>query len=337
MLFKTHRPRNFRGRDGFGFRSVWSGDGEIKRTLISSAGLLLTVFAQAIFVSPANACSICESGDPLAVAGTAKLDAGQYQIALSYEYLTARARSHEDPLFIEELTQMTLRPVFVFSPWEPLSAVVQVPIVYKNFSETADGSSANRTRPTGLGDIDLGVRVFLLSHKDFDRNSWHRFGVSLGSSLPTGRNDAQRNGLRLDEHAQLGTGAFIPYAGLIYSFSRDPWNFFATVHAKTPLENGYGYRYGSALLWSFALEYRAITRLSLGLGFDGRYALRDIHDSEIVSNTGGFVAAATPMVKFNLYDALWLTARAQLPFATHLFGEQSVGPTVVVGAQYTIE
>jgi hypothetical protein len=293
--------------------------------------------AQAIFVSPANACSICESGDPLAVAGTAKLDAGQYQIALSYEYLTARARSHEDPLFIEELTQMTLRPVFVFSPWEPLSAVVQVPIVYKDFSETADGSSANRTRPTGLGDVDLGVRVFLLSHKDFDRNSWHRFGVSLGSSLPTGRNDAQRNGLRLDEHAQLGTGAFIPYAGLIYSFSRDPWNFFATVHAKTPLENAYGYRYGSALLWSFALEYRAIARLSLGLGFDGRYALRDIHDSEIVSNTGGFVAAATPMVKFNLYDALWLTARAQLPFATHLFGEQSVGPTVVVGAQYTIE
>jgi len=122
-----------------------------------------------------------------------------------------------------------------------------VPIVYKDFSETADGSSANRTRPTGLGDIDLGVRVFLLSHKDFDRNSWHRFGVSLGSSLPTGRNDAQRNGLRLDEHAQLGTGAFIPYAGLIYSFSRDPWNFFATVHAKTPLENGYAYRYGSAV------------------------------------------------------------------------------------------
>jgi hypothetical protein len=300
------------------------------------AVVMVSVFAP-FCILPANACSICESGDPLAPAGIAKLDAGQYQIALSYEYLTARARSHEDPLFIEELTQMTLRPVFVFSPWEPLSAVVQVPVVYKNFSETAEGSSANRTRPTGLGDVDLGVRFFLLSHKDFDRNSWHRFGVSLGSSLPTGRNDAQSNGLRLDDHAQLGTGAFTPYAGLIYSFSQDPWNFFGTVHAKTPLSNGYAYRYGSALLWSLTLEYRAITRLSLGLGFDGRYALRDVHDAENVSNTGGFVAAATPMVKFNVYDALWLTARAQLPFVTHLFGEQSVGPTVVVGVQYTIE
>jgi len=297
---------------------------------------LLNVIVQ-VCALPANGCSICESGDPLAVAGTAKLDAGQSQIALSYEYLTARARSHDDPLFIEELTQMTLRPVFVFSPWEPLSAVVQVPIVYKNFSEKTEGYSPNRTRPTGLGDVDLGVRVFLLSHKDFDRNSWHRFGVSLGSSLPTGRNDAQKNGFRLDDHAQLGSGAFTPYAGLIYSFSQDPWNFFGTVHAKTPLANGYAYRYGTALLWSFAVEYRAIDRLSLGLGFDGRYALRDIHDRIIVSNTGGFVAAATPMVKFNVYDALWLTARAQLPFVTHLFGEQSVGPTVVVGVQYTIE
>jgi hypothetical protein len=306
-------------------------------TVISGAALLLTIIAQGVCVLPANACSVCDSGDPLAPAGTAKLDAGQSQIALSYEYLTARARSHDDPLFVEELTQMTLRPVFVFSPWEPLSAVVQVPIVYKNFSETTAGYSPNRTRPTGLGDVDLGVRVFLLSHKDFDRNSWHRFGVSLGSTLPTGRNDAQANGFRIDDHAQLGTGAFTPYAGLIYSFSQDPWNFFCTVHAKRPLENGYGYRYGSALLWSFAVEYRAIDRLSLGLGFDGRYALRDIHDRITVSNTGGLVAAAAPMVKFNVYDTLWLTARAQLPFATHLFGEQSVGPTLMVGVQYTIE
>lgn len=304
-------------------------------TLIPVAVVLNAVVQ--IWAFPADACSICESGDPLAVAGTAKLDAGQTQIALSYEYLTARARSHDDPLFVEELTQMTLRPVFVFSPWEPLSAVVQVPIVYKDFSETTPGYSPNRTRPTGLGDVDLGVRVFLLSDKDLDRGSWHRFGVSLGSSLPTGRNDAQKDGFRLDDHAQLGTGAFTPYAGLIYSFSQDPWNFFGTVHAKAPLRNGYNYRYGSALLWSLAVEYRAIDRLSLGLGFDGRYALQDIRERLIVSNTGGFVAAATPMVKFNVSGALWLTARAQLPVITHLFGEQSVGPTVVVGAQYTIE
>jgi hypothetical protein len=305
--------------------------------LISSATLVLTVIAQVVCSSPANACSICESGDPLAPAGIAKLEAGQSQIALNYEFLTARARSNENPLFIEELTQMTLRAMFAFSPWEPLSAVMQVPVVYKNFSETSEGYSPTRTRPTGLGDVDLGVRVFLLSHKDFARNSWHRFGVSLGSTLPTGRNDAQTNGLRIDDHAQLGTGAFTPYAGLIYSFSQDRWNFFGTVHAKRPFDNGYAYRYGSALLWSFAVEYRAIDRLSLGLGFDGRYALRDIRDGEIMSNTGGFVAAAAPMVKFNVYDALWLTARAQLPFATHLFGEQSVGPTLMIGVQYTID
>ncbi len=303
--------------------------------LASTVAPLAIVIAQAIGISPAFACSVCQSGDPLAPAGSAKLDAGQAQIALNFEYLTARARSHEDPLSVEELTQMTLRPVFSFSPWSPLSAVLQVPVIYKDFSETSPGDAPNRTKPTGLGDVDLGARIFVLNRKDFDRETWHRLGVSLGSTLPTGKNDAQANGFRLDDHAQLGIGAFSPYAGVLYSFSRDPWNFFATISAKRPLPNAYAYRYGPALMWSFTVEYSPIDRLSVGLGFDGRYAFADTHDRVTVSNTGGLVATAAPVLKFNAYDEFWLVARAQIPFATHLYGEQSVGATIFAGVQYT--
>lgn len=291
--------------------------------------------AQIAWLPSALACSICQSGDPLAPAGSAKLDAGQVELALTYEYLTARARSHDDPLFTEELTQMTLRPVLSFSPWGPLSAIIQVPVVYKDFSESTPGYAPNRTRPTGLGDVDLGARLFVLSRKDFDRESWHRFGISLGSTLPTGKNDAQANGFRLDDHAQLGTGAFGPYAGLLYSFSQDPWNVFATVSAKRPLPNAYAYRYGPAVMWSVTVEYRPVDRLSFGLGCDGRYAFADLHDRVTVSNTGGLVVTAAPVLKFNVYDELWFVARAQIPFATHLFGEQSVGPSIFGGVQYT--
>jgi len=304
---------------------------------IAQIALLATAVVQAVYVSSAFACSVCQSGDPLAPAGSAKLDAGQAQIALHYEYLTARARAHDDPLFVEDLMQMTLRPVFSFSPWEVLSTVLQVPVVYKDFSESTPGYAPNVNKSTGLGDVDLGARIFVLSHKDFRNESWHRLGISLGSTLPTGKNDAQANGFRLDEHAQLGIGAFAPYAGVLYAFSKDPWNFFATVSAKRPLVNAYAYRYGPALMWSFAVEYRPVDWLSFGLGLDGRYAWADIQNGLTVSNTGGLVLAAAPVLKLNLFDELWFVARAQIPFASHLFGEQSVGPTFFGGVQYTFE
>ncbi|HME91858.1 MAG TPA: hypothetical protein VKE49_10565, partial [Myxococcaceae bacterium] len=192
---------------------------------VSGVVLAAAVAVNAAYMPSAGACSICQSGDPLAPVGMAKLDAGQVELALQYEFLTARARSDDDPAFIEHLTQMALRPVFAYSPWHWLSAVVQIPVVYKNFSETTEGYATTDVNPTGLGDVDLGFRVFLLNRKDFDRFSWHRLGISLGSSLPTGANDAHSNGSRIEEHAQLGIGALAPYAGVLYGFSEDPWNF----------------------------------------------------------------------------------------------------------------
>jgi hypothetical protein len=315
------------------------------RTL-ATLSVVIAVIIQGVYLSPALGCSICQSGDPLAPAGTAKLDSGQVQIALHYEFLTAEARSDDIPYFIERLTQMTLRPVFAFNPWERLSAVIQIPVVYKDFGEwfvPATGTvvdpaaiyTPTRTKPTGLGDVDLGLRFFVLDRKDFDRFSWHRLGVSAGSSLPTGANDAQANGFRIDEHAQLGTGAASPYAGVLYAFSQDPWNFFGSINAKFPFANRYRYQFGEALLWSIGGEYRILERLSVGVGCDGRYAARDSRAGILQQNTGGLVLAAAPIVKFNLYDELWLTGRAQIPVFTHLFGEQSVGPTFITGLQYT--
>lgn len=297
--------------------------------------VLAVAATNASYVSLAHGCSICQSGDPLAPAGTAKLDSGEVELALQYEFLTARSRSDYDPTFVEELTQMTLRPVIAFSPWGWLSTVVQIPVVYKNFSEVTEGYSPTRVKPSGIGDVDVGIRLFLFNRKDFDRDSWHRLGLSFGSSLPTGANQIQANGFRIDDHAQLGIGALAPYAGALYAYSHNPWNFFGSISGKFPLTNGYGYQYGAALLWSISGEYRLVERFSFGLGLDGRYAARDTHGGRRLEDTGGLVLAAAPTAKVNVYDELWLIGRAQLPIITHLFGEQSVGPTVTAGVQYT--
>ena len=85
------------------------------------------------------------------------------------------------------------------------------------------------------------------------------------------------------------------------------------------------------------MELRPLDFLAVGLGCDGRYAFADTHDRVTVTNTGGLVVTAAPVLKVNLYDELWLVTRAQIPFATQLFGEQSVGASLFAGVQYTFQ
>jgi hypothetical protein len=287
--------------------------------------------------SAAEACSVCGCGDPLASAGEARLMSGQLRLALETEVLTARARSDDDPTFVERLTQYTVRPVFAFSPTEILTLVVQIPVIRKEWSEATTGYAPITAHPTGLGDVDVAARVFVYTKTRLAQMSRETLALTAGSSLPTGDNSAQAQGLRIDEHAQLGTGALGPYGGVLYAFRRDPWNFFGSVTGRVRLRNGYGYKYGSAVLWSLRGDYRLVDWLSAGVSFDGRYAARDDRRGVLQSNTGGWVLAAAPGLKLRLHQELWLYGIVQIPVFTHLFGDQRVGPVFTASLQYTFQ
>jgi hypothetical protein len=53
-----------------------------------------------------------------------------------------------------------------------------------------------------------------------------------------------------------------------------------------------------------------------------------------VESTGGLVLAAVPAVYAQIFPAGWLFVKAQLPFATSLYGDQSIGPVVTAGIRY---
>jgi hypothetical protein len=262
---------------------------------------------------------------------------GQLRLELETELLTANARSDDDPAFVEHVTQYTVRPVIAYSPIDALTLVLQVPVVRKDWQATAPDQAPITAKPTGLGDIDIAARVYLYTNTRLAQMSRETLAVTVGSSLPTGDNSAEANGVRIDEHAQLGTGAFGPYAGVQYAFRRDPWNFFGSVTGRLHTRNSYGYKYGSALLWSLRGDYRLLDWLSAGVSLDGRYAARDDLAGVLQSNTGGFLLAAAPNVKVRLSQELWLWGVAQIPVVTHLFGEQSVGPVFTVSLQYTFQ
>src|SRR5215475_5080378 len=126
--------------------------------------LTALLFASGVLVAPsvARACSICGCGDPLVLAGDSMPVANTLRFALEYEYLTATARSDDAPDRTESLTQMTLRPVVVYSPVSRINLVLQIPLVRKDWTLSGtSGAPAENAIPTGLGDIDFGARFFL--------------------------------------------------------------------------------------------------------------------------------------------------------------------------------
>jgi len=300
-----------------------------------AAGLLTAVAL--LGAQAAHACSVCGCGDPLVLAGDSMPVMGTFRFALEYEYLTATARSDDEPDRTESLTQMTFRPVVVYSPVDRLNFVLQVPLVRKDWTLSAsEAAPSENVIPTGLGDIDLGVRVFLWDATSISVMRRQNFALSAGTSFPTGSDDRTVDGVRLDQHAQLGTGAWGPYVGALYAFHQDPWNFFVSVTGRFRTENSYHYKFGDAVLWSAQLAFRVVEPFALRVGIDGRYAARDRSEGVQQENTGGLVVSAVPGISWNFAGPLWLLAQVQIPFATQLFGQQTVGVTASASLQYVL-
>lgn len=305
---------------------------------MSRLAALLVASAVLALPSVARACSVCGCGDPLVLAGDSMPVASTVRFALEYEYLTATARSDDAPDRTESLTQMTLRPVVVYSPFSRVNLVLQVPLVRKDWALSGTPTDAIETAvPVGLGDVDLGVRVFLWDATSIQAQRRQNLALTAGTSFPTGTDDTTAaDGERIDQHAQLGTGAWGPYVGALYAFHQDPWNFFLSVTGRFRTTNGYQYRYGDAVLWSAQLRYRVVEPFAIQLGVDGRYAARDLSGGVVQENTGGLVVSAVPGIAWNVGGPIWLLAQVQVPFATHLFGEQTVGVTATASLQFVL-
>ena len=301
-----------------------------KRARAFAAGLAGVLFG--VTGGVACACSVCGCGDPLVVAGDSAPHPQALRLALDAEYLTAQAASDDNPRATESVVQSTLRPTVVFSPLEAVNWVLQVPLVRKAWS--LQGGEARAATSKGLGDIDLGARWFIWQPVNLQRMQRQELALSAGSALPTGAANGQLEGRRLDDHAQLGTGAFAPYLGILYARHRDPWNLTLDVSGRAHTLSRFDYRYGPALLSSARGTFLVREGLGLVAGVDGRFAGRDTAGGFLQQNTGGLVLAAVPGVSVQLWQGLWFMGRAQLPFFSHLFGRQSLGPVITGSLQY---
>jgi hypothetical protein len=293
-------------------------------------------FALGLAALPASACSVCGCGDPLLSSSDPAAITGQLRLQLDTEYLQVSSGNETQPGFTDELTQWSYRFNAVYRPTDALSLTLTLPVVGKAMKTVGGGTSVSTSDVTGLGDVELGARYAVWRSLNLGIGRVQELALTAGTSLPTGANGLRSGGVRIDEHGQLGTGAWGPFAGLHYRFEQGRWLGFASLSGRLHTENGYGYTYGSALLWSVHGQFFPTRRVVLDLGLDGRYAAADRSHGEAVVNTGGTVLAAAPGVYLNAAGAAWLFVRGQIPVYKRFLGEQDQLPSIVTGVQYQL-
>jgi hypothetical protein len=280
----------------------------------------------------AEACSVCGCGDPLLDANDPAATTGALRLQLDTEYLDVTAGNETPGGGTDRLKQYTLKLQVVYSPLQRVSLVASLPYTRKDLS--TEGFTASDV--SGLGDAEVAARVAIFDLPDFAARRRQTVALSAGTSLPTGSSDQTVRGELIDEHGQLGTGSWGPFAGIHYRFEQDRWQAAASVTGRVHNSNSRDYKYGSAALWSVHGQYWPLSRVALDLGIDGRYAAEDKAGPEIVPHTGGTVLAIAPGAYFNVGAGFWLALRSQIPFYTRLIGDQSIAPTISAGLQYQV-
>lgn len=297
------------------------------------AAIALAALAAA---SPVLACSVCGCGDPLLGSSDPAAITGRLRLQLDVEYLRVDAANEEDLALTDELTQWSYRLNAVWRPTDALALTATVPLVEKDMRMVGGGASMQTSDATGLGDVEVAGRWAAWRRVNLGLGRVQELAVSGGASTPTGANDVRSGGERIDEHGQPGTGAWGPFAGVHYRLEQGKWLAFASLSGRVHTENGHGYRYGAAALWSVHGQWYPSRRVVLDLGVDGRTAAADERSGAAVPNTGGTVLSLAPGVYGNVVGGAWLFVRGQIPFRERFRGVQDQLPSIAAGVQYQL-
>jgi hypothetical protein len=309
--------------------SMWNfGMTKMKAIAISC---LLTLAAA--FSTPAEACSICRCGDPtfnaLGHEGVAQTG---LRLALDWDQVEktqgpadARDSIHEE--------RMTLLVAYGLS--ETVGLFARVPYSQRDLTETEDGER-EKSHGSGLADPEIYGQVRLWSSQ-FEGDVGVRSQLFAVGGVKTdwGQNDLSRDGERLDEHVQPGTGSTDWFAGLFGSYQINPHSalFYSGQYRHTG-RNDAGYQYGRIALLNLAYEHK------LGLRWDGvletnyRHAGRDEVDFSGAQDpdTGGSMMYITPRLLFDAGGGWVVRLSSQIPLSQGgLNGEQHEDPVFNIG------
>jgi hypothetical protein len=305
------------------------------RRLRAGAAVVMGL-AIAGFAPAANACSICRCGDATFNAlGKDVLSANGWRIAFDWERFEKTQGGGDE---VESAVERRYTAVIAYSVADRLLLVARVPYSERSLVEH-DGDDTERTEKSGLADPELYAQVRLWA-SPFTGDLGRRASLSatLGVKTDWGVNDASRDGERLDEHAQPGTGSTDHFVGLSGYYLLDRKSaLFSSVQVRVPGSNDFDYRYGRIFLANVAYERKLAERVDSVLELNYRHAERDEIDAPGTrdGDTGGSVLYVTPRLLVEVGGGAVLRFAAQVPVSKNLYGEQTEKTVYNVGLTYT--
>lgn len=277
--------------------------------MISAMRIGVAGAAMALAV-PAFSCSICRCGDPTFNAlGKEGVAQQGLRLALDWDQLEKTQGGAEERESMRERRSSLLA---AYGINQSLGVFARLPYSQRTLSEEGE-----RTKADGFADPEIYAQLRLWSSA-FDGAVGTRAALyAVGGVKPAwGANDLARDGERLDEHAQPGTGSTDWFAGVSGSYQLDPRSalFVSTQYRRTG-RNDAGYHYGDVALLNFAYERKLDGRWDGVLEVNYRHAERDQLDAggAVDEDTGGAMVFLTPRLLFDAGGGWVLRASVQLP------------------------
>ncbi len=331
-----------RGRAGNGARVATGGPRRARR---AAALLACASLAAAASPRPASACSVCRCGDPAFNALGLNIYApGSWRLALDWDRYSKEQGVSGGAGAAESMLENRLTVGASYTVNDRLTLLARLPFTRKETTTDPGpgGGQSGAGSGRGLSDPELYALVRLWAAPfagGLGRNAW--VALQAGVKTAWGRDDLARNGARLDQHLQAGTGSTDWTVGLSGVRVLDPAStLFASLQYRYTGTNAYGYRYGSAALATAGYDRKLNDTFDGVVELDYRHAREDRTDrlGTVDPDTGGALLYLTPKLVVNLARGLVARISAQVPIAARLDGVQtertvwSVGLTYVLGS-----
>ena len=272
----------------------------------AGVGALLLALGLSLSPSDAWACSTCACGNPaLTSMGTEPPLANRVRLA------TAVRGWQADEAHGARVSELRFDLLASWAPTQRWSLLAIFPIQLR---EVNDASLA-RERAAGTGDLELSSRLVLLLDERM-KPRWV-LAASLGMRFPTAPLIRDQNGVRLSDHAQLGSGGFAALAGLTWgSFFSEQWSLHAALLGEFPFTGRNGDLSPITGRFYAAPQLQPAKWVALRLGAEVRAEAPRLSAGELDSSTSGFAFFLAPELLFRPATPLTLLLGARLPLGT---------------------
>lgn len=204
------------------------------------------------------------------------------------------------------------------NPHKRVQIFYSMPIVLKERYE--DGT---KIQSTGPGDLTLmSSYTFVNTGDSLNRKYRHTFLAGGGIKLPTGLNNIQQNGVRLNQSLQPGSGSTDFMVYMMYTFRIRKWGLNNELNYRINTVNRYGYRFGNRLNISSRAFYLIQVGKTAFLPSAGLYleqSVSDVKSGVRQSLSGGWLVAGQVGLDF-YFGRIGIQTGARLPVAQHLSG-----------------